>query len=101
MLLSVADISKAYGDTEVLNRVSLTIAAGQKVGLVGANGAGKSTLLKIITGEVEADGGRVTLAADAEVGYLPQVLANSADLTLDGLLDQAMGSLRAAGSAVA
>ena len=94
MLVSVLDISKAYGDTEVLNRVSLTIAPGQKVGLVGANGAGKSTLLKLIAGELEPDGGQIRLAAGAELGYLPQTLANTAGLSVEALLDQAMGSLR-------
>jgi ABC-type multidrug transport system ATPase subunit len=41
----------------VLNGLSFTVAAGQKLGLMGANGVGKSTLLKIIVGELEPDKG--------------------------------------------
>jgi len=52
MLLTLNHLLKSYGDRQVLSDVSLTIARGQRVGLVGANGVGKSTLLKIITGEV-------------------------------------------------
>ena len=59
MLLAVNKISKSYGVNQVLNQVSLNLAPGQKVGLVGANGVGKSTLLKIIVGEL-------TLEARAE-----------------------------------
>ena len=72
--LAVDNISKAYGIHQVLNGVSLIVNAGERVGLVGANGVGKSTLLKIITGEIEADSGAVTIPADLRVGYLAQVI---------------------------
>ena len=92
MLLTLDRISKTYGDTQVLNQVSLTLDTGQKTGLVGANGVGKSTLLKIVVGEESADGGAVQL--HGEVGYLPQVLATSDALTIEALLDAALGGLR-------
>ena len=59
MLLAIENISKAFGDNQVLNHVSFSLAYGQKIGLVGANGVGKSTLIKIIIGELESDGGAV------------------------------------------
>ncbi|RIK33632.1 MAG: ABC transporter ATP-binding protein, partial [Chloroflexi bacterium] len=93
MLLTVENLSKAYGDNQVLNQVSLTLAAGQKLGLVGANGVGKSTLLKIIVGEVQPDAGQVRIAPGVEIGYLPQVLEAAEGQTLQGLILAAQGEL--------
>lgn len=64
MLLTINQISKAYGDNQVLNNVTFTLDHGQKLGLVGANGVGKSTLLKLIVGEIEADGGLQRFTGD-------------------------------------
>lgn len=86
MLLSIEQISKSYGDNQVLNGVTFVLGEGQKVGLVGANGVGKSTLLKIVMGEIEADSGRVTTAPKARIGYLPQVLEQTDALTVDALI---------------
>lgn len=72
MILSCQDIVKSFGDDDVLQKVSLQIKEGDKIAIVGSNGAGKSTLLKIITGEWEADQGRVVLAKDTTIGYLAQ-----------------------------
>ncbi len=93
MLLSIENLSKAYGDNQVLNQVSLTLAAGQKLGLVGANGVGKSTLLKIIVGELQPDSGHVRLAPGAEVGYLPQALEAAEGQTILELIRAAQGEL--------
>lgn len=94
MLLSVANLSKAYGDNQVLNGATFTMHAGDKWGLVGANGVGKSTLVKLLVGEVEADTGTVRFGPDVEVGYLPQVLVAAADLTIAELIAQAQAHLR-------
>ncbi len=61
-VLSVAGISKRYGDALVLDDVSLDLAAGDVHALLGENGAGKSTLIKIVAGVVTPDSGRVTVA---------------------------------------
>lgn len=94
MLLTVHDISKHFGDHEVLRHVSFTLDRGQKLGLVGANGVGKSTLLKIIVGELESDGGAISLANGAELGYLPQTLAAGAAMSVAELFDASLGGLR-------
>ncbi len=94
MLLSISNVSKAYGDNQVLNDVSLSISLGQKIGLVGANGVGKSTLLKLIVSELEPDTGAVATASNVEIGYLPQVLAAAADQTIDQLINASQGDLR-------
>jgi len=72
MLLAVSSVRKEFGPDEVLHRVSFRIDRREKVALVGRNGTGKTTLLKIITGQLEADGGNVQLARGAKIGYLRQ-----------------------------
>lgn len=54
-LLKVQHLSKTYEDIPVVNNISFTLAAGDKVALVGPNGSGKSTLLELISGEVESE----------------------------------------------
>uniref|UniRef100_UPI002625C9E7 ABC-F family ATP-binding cassette domain-containing protein n=1 Tax=Propioniciclava sp. TaxID=2038686 RepID=UPI002625C9E7 len=65
-------ISKAYGTRTLLDEVSLGLAAGEVVGVVGRNGDGKSTLLGILVGTVEPDAGQVIRAAPASIGHLAQ-----------------------------
>jgi macrolide transport system ATP-binding/permease protein len=95
LLLAARSISKSYGPHRILDGVSLHTGAGDCIGIVGANGAGKSTLLRILAGAEPADDGSVTLAPDAELGYLPQTPPTFAGRTIADLLDEAAGSLRA------
>ncbi|AWJ83184.1 ABC transporter ATP-binding protein [Azospirillum sp. TSH58] len=68
-LLRVEGLTAGYGGAVAVDRLSLSVAAGEAVALLGANGAGKSTLLKAILGLVPATGGRVWLAGE-EIGAL-------------------------------
>ncbi len=68
--LVARDISKSYAAVQVLDRVSLTIGPGDRVGIVGPNGIGKSTLLRVLAGLDAPDRGTVTCSG--VVGYLPQ-----------------------------
>jgi len=76
-LVNLESVGKAFGTTVVLDTVSLGIAAGERIGVVGRNGGGKSTLLKLITGEETPDTGRVTrtggvsMARVTQRGHLP------------------------------
>src|SRR5258708_7919914 len=88
--LSVTHLSKTYGFHTILSGVSFVLNGGERIGLVGANGVGKSTLLKIITGEVEADGGSVMLTAGMHLGYLAQTINGYDGKTLDDLISESM-----------
>ncbi|WP_188261286.1 ABC transporter ATP-binding protein [Azospirillum tabaci] len=68
-LLQVEGLTAGYGGAVAVDRLSLSVAAGEAVALLGANGAGKSTLLKAILGLVPAMGGRIRLAGE-EIGAL-------------------------------
>src|SRR5215204_3411265 len=93
MLLSIEQVSKSYGENQVLNQVTFALSEGQKLGLVGANGVGKSTLLKIVVGEIEPDSGKVTIANGARLGYLPQVLHEADLLSVDELIAASLAEL--------
>ena len=71
--LVAKDLSGGHGHRTLFSALSLTVAPGDVVGVVGANGAGKSTLLRILAGADRPQEGTVSLApADAFVGWLPQ-----------------------------
>ncbi len=71
-LLSLRDAAAGYGETIVLDNVSLNISAGDRLGLLGVNGAGKSTLVKALsTGSTLLRGER-TLSKDTKIGYFAQ-----------------------------
>ncbi len=69
MMIEACDIHKRFGEVEVLRGVSLDVAAGEMVAIVGASGAGKTTLLQIVGTLMQADGGSVRIAG-TEVGRL-------------------------------
>ncbi len=54
-------ITKSYGPTRAVRDVSITVAAGEVLGLIGANGAGKSTLMRVLTGGARPDAGRLLI----------------------------------------
>ncbi|GAB6109340.1 ribosomal protection-like ABC-F family protein [Fusibacter bizertensis] len=71
-MLRLVQLSKSYGEKEILNEVSLTLFKHQQIALVGDNGVGKSTLIKILCDEVNADSGEVIWSPSVKYGYLPQ-----------------------------
>ena len=71
-LLHASSIGLAFGSRTILDRLTLTIEEGERVGLVGVNGSGKSSLLRILARAAEPDRGEVQLRRGASVTYLPQ-----------------------------
>ena len=72
-LISAEAIEKSYGKDPVLAGVSLGVAEGERIGVVGRNGGGKSTLLRILAGIEVADVGKVTHNSELRLGHLTQV----------------------------
>jgi ATP-binding cassette subfamily F protein uup len=73
-LVNLDAVTKGYGGRALLDGVSLGVAAGDRVGVVGRNGGGKSTLLEVLSRLEPPDAGRVTHARDLRLGMLPQVV---------------------------
>ena len=73
-MISLNNITVAFGSFTLLDDVSFHISDGDKIGLVGKNGAGKSTLMKLITGEQAPTSGSVALPSGIRIGYLPQIM---------------------------
>src|SRR3712207_3304662 len=71
-LVNLERVSKAHGTTVLLDDVSLGVAAGERIGVVGRNGGGKTTLLSVLTGTQEPDSRRVTRRGDLTMGVLDQ-----------------------------
>jgi ATP-binding cassette subfamily F protein uup len=71
-LVNLELAAKSYGDRPLLDEVSLGVAAGDRIGLVGRNGAGKTTLLAALAGAADLDSGRSTRAGGISVGYVAQ-----------------------------
>lgn len=61
LAIQVVDITKKYGDDEVLSSVSFSVPKGETVGIIGPNGAGKTTLLKILSEVVSPTAGRAVI----------------------------------------
>lgn len=72
MIMQLEHISKSFGTRQLFHDVTFKIEEYDRLALVGPNGAGKTTLLNIISGEEDADEGRVLFAKGARVGYLEQ-----------------------------
>lgn len=82
MSIEVTQLLKQYGEQKAVNGVSFTVNKGEIVGFLGPNGAGKSTTMKIITGYLQADGGKALVCGKdvaahpievkKKIGYLPE-----------------------------
>lgn len=84
-ILSVSDLCSGYGDIAVLNRVSINVAQGEIVSVIGANGAGKSTLLLTISGHLKAKSGQIRFSGTELTGTpAHQAVAHGLVMVLEG-----------------
>jgi energy-dependent translational throttle protein EttA len=79
VVIEADNVSKAYGDNLLVEKMSFRLPPGGIVGVIGPNGAGKTTLFRMITGQEEPDGGTIRKGETVQIGYVDQ----SRD-TLDG-----------------
>ncbi|MBL8683473.1 MAG: ABC-F family ATP-binding cassette domain-containing protein [Myxococcales bacterium] len=71
-VLEIKDVAKSYGEKRVLDKLSLELRRGERLGVIGPNGLGKSTLLRIAMGHLAPDKGGVRWGHEARVGYFAQ-----------------------------
>ena len=71
-MISISNLAKSYGDRTLFSGASFQLNAGERYGLVGANGSGKTTFLEILSGELEASEGNVTIPKRLRLGVLRQ-----------------------------
>ena len=71
-MISLQDATKGYGETPLFADLSIVIAEGERVALIGSNGSGKSTLLKVLAGQIDLDSGRVNVRKGTRCAYVSQ-----------------------------
>lgn len=71
-LVTIENLSIGFQGPPLLDQVSCRIESGQRIGLLGRNGAGKTTLMRILSGEVEPDGGNVVMKSGTHISLLQQ-----------------------------
>ncbi|WP_216896650.1 ABC transporter ATP-binding protein [Nocardia alni] len=101
-LAQAADATKRYGSFTAVDQVSLSVAPGEIVGLLGANGAGKTTLIKMLLGLTPPTSGTVAMfgrtpsrATRAQLGYVPQGLGLWSTMTVQENITFAATAFRA------
>ena len=88
-MISIEDVTVAYGGFVLLDKINFHISETDKIGLVGKNGAGKSTILKLICGLQAPTAGRIDRPKELTVGYLPQIMSHHRGRTV---LEEAMSA---------
>ena len=94
--LELNNVSKSYGEKNILNNISLLIPRGEKIAFVGRNGEGKSTLSKIIAGVLDYEG-EMKLGHEVQIGYYAQNQQDMLDpekTVFETLDDVATGDMR-------
>ncbi|MCV2402829.1 ATP-binding cassette domain-containing protein [Marinomonas sp. C2222] len=90
-LLSLEQISIAFGHNPLLSKISFAAEAGERVAIIGRNGTGKSTLLKVILGELVPDEGVVRLEGGMKLAQLPQELPDANEKTVREVVSEGAG----------
>ncbi len=72
LVMEVKDVSKAYGDKLLFEKMSFSLPPGGIVGVIGPNGAGKTTLFRLITNQEKADSGAIRIGETVQLAYVDQ-----------------------------
>ncbi|UII57936.1 ABC-F family ATP-binding cassette domain-containing protein [Cytobacillus spongiae] len=81
-MISIENVSKTYGEKDLFDSISFTIAEKERVGLIGVNGTGKSSLLKIVAGIDQPDSGEISCGKDYKIAYSSQQPELNGELTV-------------------
>jgi len=73
LIMSFNNVSKGFGDKQLVKSFTHKIIRGEKIGIIGPNGSGKSTLLKMMVGQLEPDQGTIKMAKDIAFSYFDQI----------------------------
>ena len=87
-MIDITNLSYYLGDRPLYDEASLFISPKDKIGLIGLNGSGKSTLLKMMVGDMQPSGGKISMSKDTTTGFLNQDLLSFQ--TQDSILSVAM-----------
>ncbi|HLP68447.1 MAG TPA: ABC-F family ATP-binding cassette domain-containing protein [Rhizobium sp.] len=82
-MITINDISARIAGRLLIDHATVSLPEGTKAGLVGRNGAGKSTLFKIITGELSAETGSITIPKNARIGQVAQEAPGTEDALIE------------------
>jgi ATP-binding cassette subfamily F protein uup len=91
-LLTLQQVSLAYGHVPLLDHVDLNVEAGDKIALIGRNGTGKSSLLRVVAGQARADDGEVWLRPGLRLAYVPQEPPLAADQSVFEAAAEGLGA---------
>jgi ATP-binding cassette subfamily F protein uup len=94
-LLSLLDVSHAFGGPPVLDHVNFQVDAGERLCLLGRNGAGKSTLMKLITGDIKPDSGQIFRQPGAHFARLVQEVPTDLTGTVHDIVSAGLRSASA------
>ena len=88
-MISLDDVTVAYGSFVLLDKINFHISESDKIGLTGKNGAGKSTIMKLICGLQSPSSGHIDKPNHISIGYLPQIMEHNRGRTV---LEEAMSA---------
>ena len=78
-MLNIATLSYKIGARTLIEDGNISVMDGWRVGVIGRNGAGKSTLFNLISGDLQADGGTITMSSGQRMGMVRQDMPETED----------------------